>query len=102
MALARGLITACTILALPGLAVQWTHTPNEEPYWVGAVVVIVAGFIALPATFLWFYADNQQWRAKGSPMHTDEACPLCEPDGLYARDGTGPWDCPRCGRKAPR
>lgn len=30
------------------------------------------------------------------------ACPSCGPDGVYATDGTGPWDCYRCGKTATK
>lgn len=35
-----------------------------------------------------------------APAAQGEGCQTCEPDGIYATDGTGPWDCYACGKKA--
>lgn len=51
----------------------------------------------------WHYSPigGQEIEYVRSDLTQPAPCPSCEPDGMYATDGTGPWDCYRCGKKAP-
>lgn len=61
----------------------------------------------------WFFTDNCQAeffkaddvralfaRLNSSTVSAGEPCDSCEPAGVFATDGAGPFDCPDCGKKA--
>jgi hypothetical protein len=48
----------------------------------------------------WDCCINEVSRLNSSPVSAGEPCCSCEPTGVFAIDGSGPFDCPDCGKKA--
>lgn len=55
---------------------------------------------ALFGWMVWEACLSEVARLNSSPVSAGESCESCEPAGVFATDGSGPFDCPDCGKKA--